>query len=385
MKKNSFIGKIIRLIEWCVFVFFPIDKKKVVVSNYVGCGYGDNPKYIVEKLLRMNAGITIIWLVRDNKEYQTLPDGVNACFCRTWREVYHLSTARVWIDNCRKGRVFKKKGQYYLQTWHGFAMKRIEKDAEGTLGKRYTAMAKRDSKHTDLMISDSRFMTDIYRRSFWYNGPIQEWGAPRNDIFSSDISDMAEKVKAYYNLHSGKKIILYAPTFRADHSIEAYALDFKRLVVVCQEKFGGDFVVLVRLHPNIVDKCSMIHFDGQTTVNATRYPDIQELLSAAHIVISDYSSLMFDYAITKRPCFIFATDIDAYKKDRNFYFDITSTPFSISVNNDELEENIKHFSGTDYVQKVENFLEHFGIIADGSAGEKCAEWVLSKLEKERSE
>ncbi len=361
--------------------FLPVSAKKIVISNYTGRGYGDNPKYIVEELLKRGFDGKIIWLVKNKNESVSLPFGVLACNYHSLLAIYHLSTAKIWIDNCRKAFYYKKKGQKYLQTWHGFALKRIEKDVVDKLSPNYERFASKDSRQIDIIVSDSAFMTNIYRNSFFYDGEIVEWGAPRNDILVMNDIQTRRKVFEHYGISDTKKIVLYAPTFRVDGNTSVYSLDICKMIEALNSRFNSDFAVLVRLHPNIADKCEFIKYDNEKIINSTFYPDMQELLDVADVIISDYSSLMFDYVITKKPCFIFATDISSYKEDRNFYFPLESTPFPISQNNEELICNIKNFDGDLYRQNVDEFLQRYNIINDGQASSKCADWIYEQINK----
>lgn len=364
---------------WIVCRFVPIDNKKIVVVNYVGRGYGDNAKYIVDELLKSEKDVKIVWLVKNQAEADSLPDRVSACKIYSAASIYHLSTAKVWIDNCRKGFImFKRRKQYYMQTWHGFALKRIEKDVADNLGKKYVHDAINDSKLIDCIISDSAFMTGIYKRAFWYDGEILELGSPRNDIIINKNAGLKEKVFEYFGIDRTRKLVLYAPTFRADYSNDAYSLDFHRLKHSCEQKFGGNFSVLVRLHPNIVKNCDQMNFDNVDVINASFYPDMQELLSVSDAVISDYSSLMFDFALSMKPCFQFATDIDEYKKDRDFYFEIDNLPFVLAKNNDELEQGILDFDEEKYKSELASFYESVGMVLDGTASSRCSEIILEK-------
>ena len=373
---------ILSLIFWLIFRIFPVSKNKVVISSYVGRGYGDNPKYIAEALLKKNRDIRIIWIIKKKQEKNSLPEGVKSCGLFSIKRIYHLSTAKVWVDNCRKEFIFKRKNQLYIQTWHGFALKRIEKDVEDKLPPKYVKYSKHDAKYTDYIISCSSFMTKIYRNAFWYDGEIVEWGAPRNDIFLSDNSQIKNKVYDFYGLKPETKTVVYAPTFRADESLEPYGIDYMRLKQACEKRFGGEFVILVRLHPNIAAKSKElgITYNGEI-VNATYYPDMQELLCACDIVISDYSSLMFDFALSYKPCFQFATDIEAYKGDRNFYFDLSDLPFALATDNDGLEKNVLSFDEETYKNALSEFYKSVGMVMDGKSSERCAELIIKYCEK----
>ena len=290
-------------------------------------------------------------------------------------------TSKVWIDNCRKYFIMlKRKKQFYIQTWHGFALKRIEKDAIGSLASNYEKLAKRDSKNIDCIISCSKFMTKVYRNSFWYNGEILEIGAPRNDILINGNENIKNKVYNFYSI-SNKKIILYAPTFRVDRKTDAYSIDYERIMKACNQRFGGEFVFIARLHPNIATKSTDMKW-SDNIINGSYYSDMQELMAAADVIITDYSSVMFDFALQYKPCFQFATDICAYKNDRNFYFALDKLPFSVAENNDELEENIRNFSEIEYRTNLDAFYENVGMIRSGNASEKCRDLIIEKCYSE---
>ena len=366
----------VRLI-WFFFHLLPIDSSKIVVSNFYGRGYGDNPKYITEKLLSSPYKLRIIWLIKTPYEKSTLPEGVEACQIDTIMSIYHLMTAKIWIDNCRKHFIkFKRKKQYYIQTWHGFALKRIEKDAADKLSKDYVKSAIRDSKNIDYIISCSSFMSKLYRSSFWYDGSILEFGAPRNDILLKPDESLIHKVHNYFGIDSNKHIILYAPTFRADKNMRAYNIDYIRLIRSCEKRFGVTFIVIAKLHPNIASQskalpCNSLIIDG------THYPDMQELMCASDVIVTDYSSVMFDFSIANKPCFQYAVDIEDYKNDRNFYFPLDQLPFPLASNNDELEHCVLNFDSVEYENKLNNFYNSNGLNRTGNASERCADLILS--------
>lgn len=368
---------IFRRVTCLISCCLPINGKKIVVSSYYGRGYGDNPKYIVEKLLENKSRCQIIWLVYNKTEAVSLPEKVIPCKRNSFSAIYHLCTSKVWLDNCRRTFMIKRKKQFYIQTWHGMALKRIERDVEENLSKSYVKTAKKDSKAIDIIISESKYMTEIYQKSFWYNGDIVEWGSPRNDIIVNHhkVNYLKNKICDYYNQPLETKFVLYAPTFRKSKDLEPYSVDFARLKQQCDKKFGGNFIVLLRLHPNIADKSDEMNVNDKFVLNASFYPDMQELLAVSDVVISDYSSLMFDFALSGKPCFQFATDIENYKLDRNFYLEMDKLPFDLATNNDELEKNIDNFNHSKYQNKLSTFFDNLGAVRDGKSSEKCAELI----------
>lgn len=365
---------------WILSLALPVDKKKVVFCSYYGRGYSDNPKAIAEAMLAAQTDAKLVWLVKNEKEAATLPEGIRACPYDSVRRIYELATARVWVDNCRKYDRFKKKNQFYLQTWHGFPLKRIEKDALESLPPDFARGAIRDSKHTDLLLSNSAFETEVLRRCFWYEGEIAEYGSPRNDVFFCPDPEVAAKVHEAFSLPEAQRMVLYAPTFRADHSIESYALDAQRLHRACCERFGGDWTVLIRLHPNVAAQSkTLFPYDGVTIADATMYPDMQELLSASDILITDYSSSMFDFALSGKPCFLFAVDVDTYAKDRNFYFSLQELPFPLAESNDAIVHLVESFDEAEYNNKRKDFYDKLAFTEDGKASMRCARWIEEKL------
>ena len=249
-----------------------------------------------------------------------------------------------------------------------------------TLPPGYAEYAARDSAQTDLIVSNAAFMTRIYRESFWYDGEIAEFGSPRNDVLFTDGVPARKKVAALLGLPADGSIVLYAPTFRSDGSMDAYCVDYSRLRAALERRFGGRWVVLVRLHPHVMAQAKDLRFDGETTFDATAYDDMQELLAAADAVVSDYSSLMFDYGLTKRPCFQFAVDIAAYQKDRNFYFPLEKMPFPLARDNDELERAVLSWQREDAAAAWDGFSRAFGLCEDGHAAVRCADWIMKKME-----
>lgn len=363
---------------WALCRLLPVKKNKVVISHFYGRGFGDSPKAIALALKEADPSLEICWLLNDMN--QPLPDGIRPISYKPLPRIYHLSTAKVWIDDCRKGARYKKKGQIYLQTWHGFALKRIERDAESALPDFYPTYAQRDADQTDVIISGSRFMTQCYQTAFWYHGPVEEYGSPRNDILFHPPAQLREQVCSKLDVDPAKKLVLYAPTFRSDGSLEPYSLDIPQVLHAFDQRFGGKHCMLLRLHPNLDSKSDALSCDNITTFNATRYPDIQELLAAADAIITDYSSLMFDFALTGRPCFQFATDIAAYRKDRSFNFPLDKLPFALAENNSQLCDAICAYSPEAAQEKWDQFARENGICEDGHAAERCANWLLNRLD-----
>ncbi len=365
----------------------PIRKNRVVFSSYYGRGYSDNSKAICEALLKRTGELDLVWLCKDEKEAATLPEGVRAVKYDSPARILALSGARVWVDNCRKYERFKKNGQYYLQTWHGFPYKRIERDVVESLGGAYYERgARRDSAKIDLLLSNGGFVTETLSRTFWYDGEIAEWGSPRNDVFFLENADVRAAVRKAFRLPAEQKILLYAPTFRADHSTDGYRLEAEAVRKACVARFGGEWSVFIRLHPNVAAQSEgLFSYDGRGIVDATMYPDMQELLLGCDFLVTDYSSSMFDYALSKKPCLRLALDREAYLKDRNFYFTEEGLPFPQAESNEALCELIRSFDEKTYREKWDAFVQTTAFCDDGRASERCAERILEWTRSEKKE
>ncbi|MGO1470403.1 MAG: CDP-glycerol glycerophosphotransferase family protein [Tissierella sp.] len=364
-----------------LFNLFPINKNKIVFSNYYGKGYGDNGKYICNEIIENKYNYELIWLTNKSIiDKANFPKQVTPVKYKSFRGLYELATAGIWIDNCRK--MFyppKKSKQHYIQTWHGgIALKQIEKDVENKLSEGYIISAKEDSKIADTFISNSEFCTDMYRNSFWYNGVIKEFGSPRCDILLEKTEKINEKIKDYFKIDNNNKILIYAPTFRADGNLDVYDVNFNELLNSLEKKFLGKWTILVRLHPNLSNKSNFIKYD-KNIINASQYDDMYELLAASDILLTDYSSTMFEFAITYKPVILYTKDIEEYKKDRNFYFDIYSLPFPIAENNSYLLEEIENFQLEEYKSKIKNFFKDIGMLEKGTASQNVVEYIRKEI------
>jgi CDP-glycerol glycerophosphotransferase len=361
-----------------LFNCFPIKKNKIFLFSYYGSQYGCNPKYITEYICEnyQKGKFDVVWAFNNLQDKGHL-NGFRKVKTMSLRYFYELSTSKIIITNFRTTDLFvKRKNQYYIQTWHSsLRLKKIEKDAEDSLPKRYIHMAKRDSLKCDLLLSGCEYSTQIFKRAFWYKGEIFEYGTPRNDALFQNNKSLRRKVLQELNIGIGKRIVLYAPTFRKGNSLEVYNLNYAKVIEKLKSKFDGEWVFLVKLHPHLLKKSGPL-LEGNNVIDVTSYDDIQELLSISEVLITDYSSLMFDFSITQRPCFLYVPDVREYvEKDRNLYFDLKELPFINAESNDDLLDQIIHFDEKKYSQNLRNFLKHVGSYENGNAGENLLKHI----------
>ncbi len=361
---------------WAACRLLPMQGDKVVFCSAGGRGFGDNPKAVALALMELQPGLDLVWLTK-HMDIE-LPDGIRPCPYGTPQAVKELSTAKVWVNDSRGGAHYKRKNQRYLQTWHGFALKHIERAAE-KLPEHYVRQCQLDSAQIDLIASNSAFMTRVYREDFWYDGEIAEYGSPRNDVLFRP-NHCGEKVKEFFGLPKDQKLLLYAPTFRDDGSTDCYAIDPEGALAACEKRFDGQWSALLRLHPNAAALSKgLFPYDGERVIDATAYPDMQELLLACDLLITDYSSSMFDYALSGKPCIQFATDIEAYQEGRGFYFPLDHLPFPLARSNEELEGIIAGFDEAAQKERWAEFATQQGFCEDGHASERCARWILEQM------
>ena len=355
-KKEHFKNDVLAKAVWEICVKFPIQENKVYLTNFNGRGFADNQKYIAKELMKREKEYKLIWLLQ-NPKTQKLPEGIISVKTGTFREIYHMATSKFWINNVRFNQYFKKRpGQYYIQTWHaGLGFKRIEKDIEDTLSKEYIEMAKKDSKAIDLIVSNGPFMTNHFKRIFWYDGEFLEKGHPRNDIFYTAGQKEKKQIYTKLGIPETTKTVLYAPTFRADYGLSAYNMDYERVLNVLKEKFGGEWKLLVRLHPNLFDKFDALNLKSERILNVSAYSDMQELLFASDVMITDFTSAMFEFAIMDKPCFLYASDLEEYMKERGL-ITLQEVPFPKTDTNDGLEQIIMEYNPDTYFHRVHEFM-----------------------------
>ena len=362
-----------------------IENNKIVIDNFYGKGYGDNPKYIVNSLESKNVDLDIVWLV--NKPVDHFEKNIRQVPINSFKALKELSTAAVWIDNIRNmPKPPKRENQFYLQTWHaGLGIKASEGQIEELLSADYVKAVKEDAGKTDIMLSDSQWTTNIYSNYFWYDGKIIESGFPRNDILIKKPDTVKEKVYRFFSISKGHKIIVYAPTFRdCEKNIDVYRHDFHAIIKAVEDKFQEEYCVLIRLHPNITDEMKAkigYKFDNRIIFDASGYPDMQELIVALDILITDYSSCMFDSMLANKKTFLLAKDYNLFiKYDRKLLFDVKEDlPFSLSLSDYQLIKQIHDY----YLDLIKNFEQKIKLKEPGNSSDIVANLILEQISKNK--
>lgn len=393
------LDKIIFRFFLCIApMFFKVKKDKIVFTNFTG-NYECNPKYICEEILKRDLPWELVWVKWGKGLHENIvtPDSYppNLILCDRYSlEFYkHLFSAKIIIDNgtsFASANYKKKKNQVLINTWHGsLGIKRFPKD-DSLKNKLYNKRAICFGKMTDFVISNSDFEDMYYKETYFQKPVIKKFGHARNDLFfKKDLAyqnEIRNKVCKYFSIPFDSKICLYAPTFRDDGDLSPYNIPYEELINALSKRFGGSgkWVVLNRFHhrtKNLLTKVSFPIF----TVSATNYPDIHELMMCADVGITDYSSWICEYIHTRKPGFLYATDVDKYDLERGFYDPLDSMPFPLATKPDELINKILHFDQDNYLACVTEFLKKKGCIDDGHASERIVDFIEELVEGKRSQ
>lgn len=346
----------------------PLARNKAFFLCYYGSQYGCNPKYLSQYITKIQPTWDIIWGFTQPERHKI--SGIRKVRYLSLRFFYELCTSQVVVANYRMPLFYhRRRGQLYIQTWHSsMRLKAIEADAVTSLSKNYLDMAYNDSQQISILLSGCKKSSDIFKSAFWYNGIISPTGTPRLDILMASNQKLSNEIKNRLAIKNCSHIVLYAPTFREYSNTDVYDIDLLKLKKSFKQRWGGEWQVLVRLHPHMLGK----HLKGalNEVVDVTAYDDIQELLLISDVVVTDYSSLMFDFAVTKRPCFLYVPDLDEYlKRERQLYFSLDSLPFPKIRSNMQIDDVIYHFDEDKYSEDVDAFLQQTGSYETGNACE----------------
>ncbi len=355
---------------------------KIVFMTYQN-DYACNPKYIAEEILKQNLPFDLVWVVKnENLVKANFPSNIRLVKRNSYQFYKEAISAKVWIDNAINffyEEVPKKKSQILINTWHGsMGLKRMGKNDNKNM--KWVNVAQRCNKDTDFCISNSDFESKVYKETYWPDVDILNYGHPRNDLLikidENERIRIKNKVYNFFGIDKESKIVLYAPTFRDAHNVDCYSLNYEELKNALIDRFGGKWVILVRHHFHLQNsKLATNSIENLGVIRATNYDDIQELIVAADIGITDYSSWICDFALTKKPGFIFATDLEEYNNERGLYYPLEETPFPIAKNNAMMINNILNFDEMNYEKLRLDFLKKRGCYENGNAALKVVEKI----------
>jgi CDP-glycerol glycerophosphotransferase len=300
-------------------------RQAVLYDNFGGRGYADSPRAVHAELVRRGAPLDHLWTVDDAQA--ELPPGVTPVRVGSAQWHQALATCRFVVGNTHFPEfLHRRPGQVVVQTWHGTPLKRIAHDVDHPWlrGSGYLERLAREVPNWSLLVSPSPFATPILRRAFRYRGEILEAGYPRNDLLVRPDQRAAQLVRRRLGLAPDRRVVLYAPTWREDRRHrEGFRFDLHLDPAAARAVLGPDTALLVRPHAHVRDRLPGAG-DG-FLYDVGDYPDVQELLLIADVLVTDYSSLLFDFAIRDRPMLFFTYDLEHYRDAlRGFYLDFAA-------------------------------------------------------------
>lgn len=374
---------IIRCLVRSLYIF-PINKNKIVFSSSNGRNYHCSP-YAIYQYLKDNYpnNYEFYWYSKTMSR-DGLSDSDHLLKNGSILYIYHMLTAGVIVTNNSIQALFPiRRKQLVINTWHGGGLfKKVQLPKE--TGRFYAEHLNNlhNKSYSIFLASSELFATQAVRKTFGYKGEILKCGMPRNDIFFRKTSDILNKVRDYYHIPMSEGIVFYAPTYRGSilkskHNwFRENVFDIPRLLDVLEKKYQKKFHLMFRAHSGIEEIT-----EGLNCINASDYREMQELLASVDVFITDYSSSLWDFSLTYKPCFIYAPDIEGYAQFPGFETDPYGWPFPIAVNNEELERNIMIFDAEKYKVKVDEYHKKYGSYEKGTATKQVVEYIHNMLKQ----
>ena len=390
---KKWVGRVIRILYRWTYKMVKVDPKLVIFIAFHGRGYSDNPRAIYEAMRQdpRFEGYRFIWFIKNHKQKQITIPGAEVKEYSSFSYFYYMSKAKYWIINCKMPTyIAKKEEQVYLQTWHGTPLKRLAHDIEAAEDMTFYRSAVSFAQMTqsydidvaryNYMISPNPFCTEVFQSAFRIQRErLIETGYPRNDFICNTTKEEMERLKEKYQLPKDKKIVLYAPTWRDNSYVASgYTFELKADFHKWKEILGEEYIVVFKPHYLIINT-----YEKDSSLQGFLYSipaeaDIRELYVISDMLITDYSSVFFDYAILKRPIYFYMYDIEEYANDlRGFYLDIhKDLPGDIYTNEDELLAAVKQDAYDETAYQA--FYERFCSCEDGNAAKRVIDIVFHK-------
>ncbi|MDT0668773.1 bifunctional glycosyltransferase family 2 protein/CDP-glycerol:glycerophosphate glycerophosphotransferase [Mammaliicoccus sciuri] len=369
-----------------------VDDKLIVFETFGGKNYSDSPKYIYEYMLKNYPDYKYVWILK-NPSKSEIPGNPLKIKKGSLEYYKAYSKAKVWVNNARLPLALNKKdNQKYIQTWHGTPLKRLANDMKvvrmpGTTTPQYKRNFHMETSRWDYLVSPNHYSSEIFESAFWMDEErVLEIGYPRNDLLVTHANDeeLISKIRENVNIPEGKKVLMYAPTWRDDEFIKKgqYLFELKINLENLYESIGDEYVILLRMHYLISNAIDLSGYEN-FAIDVSDYDDISELYLITDALITDYSSVMFDFGILKRPQFFFAYDIEKYDKDlRGFYLDyVNDLPGPIFEDPFDLADSLKDVDliKESYQDKIDEFYERFCSLEHGESSKYIGELINEEI------
>lgn len=359
-----------------IFWIFPIKQNKIFMLCFDGTHIGYDSRVFAEWLNEHDTKFEIVWGCKTKELAKSLSlNNVKFIKLKSIKGIYNILTSKVIFFNITLPRYLPyRKNQIKICTWHGYAYKKV--------GKYLNNYSKELYNLADCYTSHSKLYTNkVLADSFEFSKTVLNCGVPRNDIFfnKAKIKERNNSVRRYFNLKENSKIILYAPTFRNDFKQAEVELDYKSIIKAAKKRFGWkDCIFLYRFHPMIKNVKTI---SDDQIIDATKYPDMQDLLCAAEILITDYSGSIWDFSVSRKPVFLYATDINKYKNERGLYYNMEKLPFKIATSNNQLINNIRLFNKEKYRKNLDEYQISNMSYEKGNSCETIYKYIQEQIKK----
>jgi CDP-glycerol glycerophosphotransferase len=346
----------------------PLDPNLAVFAAYWFRGYSCNPRAIYERARELVPHVHGVWVVNTDGA-ASVPDGVDYVMAGS-RDYFDLIARASWFVNNVNfpNNLVKREGQTHVMTHHGTPLKHMGLDLQV---ERAAALLRRCSRW-DFSVSQNAFTTPIWERVYPTRYESLETGYPRNDRLANATDDEYRRLREQLGIEPGRRVALYTPTHREYQEEYVPQLDLAAVA----DGLGAEWLVLARAHYFYEGDEQMreLHRAGRL-VDVSDYPSIEELCIAADVLVTDYSSIMFDYAVLDRPIVIHAPDWEEYRTRRGVYFDLMEErPGPVTANEAELVEVLR--SGEYAAAERARFRARFCYLDDGRAAERVVRRVF---------
>lgn len=393
---KKIIKGLVLSIYYLLTKLFPVNKKIIVFESNIGRNYSGNPKAIYEKMVELgfDKEYKCYWILEDKST--SIPGKCIKIKNNRIKFFYIMAVSGIWVCDTRLPKyIIKRRKTTYIQTWHGTPLKKLgldmftvfmagEKSIED-----YKSNFIKNTNTWDYLISQNNYSSEIFKKAFNFNKEILEIGYPRNDIlFDKNNEETILKIKKDLNLPLDKKIILYAPTWRDNefHDIGKYKFNPNIDFDLLKKELDEELVIIVKYHYLVMEQIDWSPYKDFIYSFDMSY-DISTLYLVSDILITDYSSVMFDYSILKRPMIFYCYDLKQYMNDlRGFYFDFVSeAPGPIIKDSKELTKYLKEFNYDLYYKafnkKYNDFTNKYNHLDNGLASIKTIE-LINKISKQ---
>lgn len=368
------------------------DEKTVIFEAFQGRYVACNPKALYEEMKNNEKykDYKLIWSLRNTERTDLTGENTSIVKFESFQYYLALAKAKYWIFNSNTRPFLKPRAeQVFLQTWHGTPLKKIGCDVEKT-GNAMTKFSQinniytEESKKISYMISPSEYCTEKFISAFRMRDVNKEdrvltTGYPRNDFLFKATKEDCVRIKKELNIPKGKKVILYAPTFRDNKYSAAAGFELANYINFDNAKvcLGDDYVILFRAHYFISQRLEIEDYEG-FVYDVSKVEDINTLYVISDILITDYSSVFFDYANLKRPIIFYMADYYEYKNNlRDFYFDIEQLPGPVVKEQEKVFEYVKKFSKDFTVnEKYRCFNNKFNYLDGPSTSKKVLDMII---------